>query len=269
LALVLVGDIFSVGGAIPVPISQDTAQTASSEVVLAPANASDEVSAEITTFEEPAAGGYTEPETKAVPEEEAMMQAAAVEEPEAVVVEEIEPISGVETEIIVSDAVAEDATETPQGDREAERMAEGTTVVLPASETDAVSMDATEQPQEMAEDEEGEVDVHPVEEPTACIPTATLSQIDQSTVAQPADMTLTENAEPPPAEKAPPVAPRPELATSEPEPTDIVSVTTEAVAAEVRTREEPSDVLLGAEAILALLAVGLGIAWLYLHRRGG
>lgn len=274
LVLVLVGDIFSTGGAIPVVfknipsqveqatpslygVAQDRAADADTAAAPAPVEGeaagkySETVEAELPA-EEPSA------EVASAPEMEAAAEAAPVElattpEPELTPTKDIE--------IIVSGSASGETTRSPEITSEAAPAGENNGVVfMPPSETEG------------AEPPEAVAEAQTLDEAVTQTFTLTITatQLVEMGAEPSTEVALWEEASQTPAERAVEITPQPEPLALEPGPTlGMEAEASEPSSEEPQVEEKTEDFLLGAEVILALLAAGLGISWLFMRRRGG
>jgi hypothetical protein len=191
------------------------------------------------TVAEDAASREIEPGEMA---EEPVSEAPVEEDVEVAEIQEAAPQEGLPDTSVTFGAAPEEETPSPDG-RE-------------------VDVDETAQPAESQGPREGEGDLLQVASITETLPTETVA-IEDSAAPFVEEEPLAE-AEPQPVEKS---APAEDLAEESIAPEVTSQNDWESAAAE--TSEKSSNYVIGVEVILGLFALGTGLAWLYIRRRGG
>ena len=246
LILVLVGDLFSTGGVIPMALNNVPMQeefVASREQAV-PEDSADTLPAAVGGMEEPASQSAEDADLPEIAAGEAAPEVAAASEAESAPQEETIPISKtidmaaaeepveeeINTDVTFSAAPEFDTAET---EKEAAQPDTGGDVLVEiASISETLEVESTpEQP----------VEAPPVED--------VQPQAEEETSAQSPVATALSTELPP--------EPEPTFDTELPPPV------------EVSTTEKQGSLLIGTEVILSLFALGAGLAWVYLRRRGG
>ncbi len=251
--LFLVGDLFSTGGAIPMALNNIPAQEevvalsvgATEDEVLAQSAANTSRMEESSTrnvevAESESPEGDVAPEVAAAPEIEPETEASDIVASEEVAEETDSEIGGEEIDTSVAYS-AEPVAEDPSVEYGTESRAEV------ASITETLAVESTPEQHLLAPPVVEESDFVEDEQPIENIPLPT-----ETVVLPPAAKALPTNTE---------LVPQPTI-------TDL-SVSTELPLKGSAPVEKQADFLIGAEVILGLMALGAGLAWVYLRRRGG
>lgn len=283
----LVGDLFTTGGAIPMALNNFPQQQ---EEFIAPKSAVAENDAPATDAAEMEAA--TQPMAAApaseVIEDEIALEAAASQGDTAPVAEDVasrsvEPAEAAEETVVDQPGseepveeeveVAEIQEATPQEGLPDTSVTFGGAPLEETPEpevTEEIEVDVVAEPEDSHEPREGVGDLEQVASVTETLPTETVTiEVPVPPLAVEA-LPATEELQP--AEKSvptevptQPIAEYQIEASAVPEPTQEVGWGFALIGAS----ENSSEYVIGAEVILALLAVSTGLAWFYLHRRGG
>jgi hypothetical protein len=278
LVLFLVGDLFTTGGAIPIALSNFTQQQQESVALkgeVAENGETEQVSsdaADLETAAQPMAiesaseipEGDAPVETAAIPEEEAA--APVVEQAASRELDPQEPLQDPVTEEPAADELDEstqaEVTPTRKGPDTSVAFESATEEVAAQPEepkaTEVVEVAQTEEPKEEVDDF---VQVASI---TETLPTETIAVEVSEAPLQEEALSADENLQPA-AQVIPTATLFQPAAEMQAEPT----LQSDWGYAETANKPKTDDYIIGVETVLALLAVGTGLAWLYLRRRGG
>lgn len=274
--LFLVGDLFSAGGAIPMALNNIPTQ----EEFVAPRSqvAEDEVIAQPASnaggMEEPSSLSSEDAAQPEIPEGDAAPEVAAASEIESAPKEELTPISKAIDMVAAEETTSEEVGTAPEGESTDETVDAG---VMYSAESESVEVDSEESEKEADVPEENadvSVGVASVTDTLAIESTPEQHLLAPPVeVPQPAEEAHpTEEAQPQTEEMAQPPAARtlPTETRSEATPTLVEEpINTEIPLEGGPPVEKQDDFLIGTEVILGLIALGAGLAWVYLRRRGG